>query len=64
VKDIERKLAIGHIMAHAPQCVIHGLHLAAMVGHVEFSLHEHVKLCLELGEGYESHADQETGSRW
>jgi hypothetical protein len=64
MKDIEHKLVIGHIMAHAPQCVIHGLHLAAMVDHVEFSLHEHVKLRLELGEGYESHADQETGSRW
>jgi hypothetical protein len=41
-------LAIEHVVAHILQCIRHGLHLAAIVGHVEFSLHEHVKLCLEV----------------
>jgi hypothetical protein len=35
-------------VAQIPQCVSHGLHLAAIIGNVEFSLHEHVKLCLEV----------------
>jgi hypothetical protein len=48
VEDVGHELTIGHVVPQVPQHVSHSLHLAAVVSHVEFSLHEHVKLCFEV----------------